>query len=227
MIELKITGDALEVKSEIEKLFNMTSGAPTVLYPTKADEEKAKEVVKSLKEVEVPKIDIVNNSSEKIEVTEIPEVDSRGFPWDERIHASSKAINADGTWRNKRGVDSDLLHTVEAEMMQKTAPADDVVKECVGELIADGKEHETFIDGDTPALPAKEYTDKDVTSSMIKMVTALGAVDGSIISPVTQKVLGKFNASAITDIKEQSDRAEFVRMCEAVADNPSQWETIL
>lgn len=220
MIELKITGDALEVKSEIEKLFNMTSGAPVkVAEPAPVVKIEVKETEELIKQEH--ELDAVEQK--KVQ-DQIPEVDSRGFPWDERIHASSKAINADGTWRNKRGVDSDLLHTVEAELMQKTAPADGIVKECVGELVVDGKEHETFIDGDTPV---KEYTDKDVTSSMIKMVTALGAVDGSIISPVTQKVLGKFNASAITDIKEQSDRAEFVRMCEAVADNPSQWETIL
>lgn len=227
MIELKITGDALEVKSEIEKLFNMTSGTTVALPTTKADDEAIDRLIDKIPNM-FPKGEMEEDDEpmppENDDVT--PAVDSRGFPWDERIHASSKAINADGTWRNKRGVDSDLLHTVEAELMGNADP----VKECVGELIADGKEHETFIEGDKPALPAlpaKEYTDKDVTSSMIKMVTALGAVDGSIISPVTQKVLGKFNASAITDIKEQSDRAEFVRMCEAVADNPSQWETIL
>lgn len=45
-----------------------------------------------------------------------PDVDSRGFRWDERIHAGTKATNADGTWRNKRGVDKALLDSVEAEM---------------------------------------------------------------------------------------------------------------
>ena len=29
-------------------------------------------------------------------------VDSTGTPWDERIHASSKALNSDGTWRTRR-----------------------------------------------------------------------------------------------------------------------------
>lgn len=45
-----------------------------------------------------------------------PDVDSRGLPWDERIHASTKATNGDGSWRNKRGVDKALLEAVEAEL---------------------------------------------------------------------------------------------------------------
>lgn len=45
-----------------------------------------------------------------------PDVDSRGLPWDERIHAGTKATNADGSWRNKRGVDKALLDAVEAEL---------------------------------------------------------------------------------------------------------------
>lgn len=31
-----------------------------------------------------------------------PSTDSTGTPWDERIHASSKALNSDGTWRVRR-----------------------------------------------------------------------------------------------------------------------------
>lgn len=45
-----------------------------------------------------------------------PDVDSRGLPWDERIHASTKATNGDGSWRNKRGVDKALLDQVEQEL---------------------------------------------------------------------------------------------------------------
>lgn len=44
------------------------------------------------------------------------ELDKAGLPWDERIHASSKALKADGYWKNKRGVDPELLKQVEAEL---------------------------------------------------------------------------------------------------------------
>ena len=46
-------------------------------------------------------------------------VDSAGFPWDERIHASSKATISDGTWRQKRGVDAGVLAAVTAELIAK------------------------------------------------------------------------------------------------------------
>ena len=43
-------------------------------------------------------------------------LDKRGLPWDARIHAGTKSINADGTWRNLKGVDKGLLAAVEAEL---------------------------------------------------------------------------------------------------------------
>lgn len=51
-----------------------------------------------------------------------PQTDVLGMPWDERIHASTKATNKDGSWRYKRGVDKDLIETVEAEL-KSPAPA--------------------------------------------------------------------------------------------------------
>jgi hypothetical protein len=43
-------------------------------------------------------------------------VDKSGLPWDGRIHASSKAKNADGSWRGKRGVAPGILAQVETEL---------------------------------------------------------------------------------------------------------------
>lgn len=43
--------------------------------------------------------------------------DNAGLPWDRRIHSESKSINkTDGLWRTKRGVDPELVKTVEAEL---------------------------------------------------------------------------------------------------------------
>jgi hypothetical protein len=46
-----------------------------------------------------------------------PEVDGRGFPWDKRIHSSSKQLLAKkpNGWKPLRGVDPVLVQTVEAE----------------------------------------------------------------------------------------------------------------
>ena len=49
------------------------------------------------------------------------EVDTKGMPWDGRIHARTKAKVADGTWRQKRGVAADLIAQVEAELRAANA----------------------------------------------------------------------------------------------------------
>ena len=46
------------------------------------------------------------------------DLDAKGFPWDNRIHAGTKRKNADGSWTAKRGVDPALVAAVEAELRQ-------------------------------------------------------------------------------------------------------------
>jgi hypothetical protein len=48
-------------------------------------------------------------------------VDSKGMPWDERIHAKTKATNADGSWRYRRGVDDATKASVETELRARSA----------------------------------------------------------------------------------------------------------
>lgn len=224
MIELKITGDALEVKSEIEKLFNMTSGtvlsspAPVVKVEV-TDKEKA--------------LDLAEEHEQKSEVAlkvaeaeEVPEFDKRGMPWDERIHASSKSINADGTWRNKRGIDKETLEAVEKELLS--------VNVSIGEIIIDGKEHTANFEGDTEAAlaePPAEVTFKDVQGALVKAISAMKDVkDASgvpVIGNFSQKLMAKFKVSNINELVNQEDRAEFVEVCNNIISSQDQWETFL
>lgn len=55
--------------------------------------------------------------SEPAEEPFIGDVDAEGMPWDERIHASTKSVVANGTWKLKRGVDQSLVAQVKAELM--------------------------------------------------------------------------------------------------------------
>lgn len=54
--------------------------------------------------------------------------DARGMPYDDRIHASSKTTNKDGSWRYRRGVSDDVIAQVEAQLrgapsgLQQVAP---------------------------------------------------------------------------------------------------------
>lgn len=49
------------------------------------------------------------------------ELDVNGLPWDERIHASSKTRNADGSWRQRRNLSPVTLETVTAELRARAA----------------------------------------------------------------------------------------------------------
>lgn len=69
----------------------------------------------------VPSPDAPIGSSKTVFIPNPPAVaasnlDKAGLPWDERIHASSRAKTADGSWRMKRGVDAALVAQVEAEL---------------------------------------------------------------------------------------------------------------
>lgn len=48
--------------------------------------------------------------------TEAPERDKDGIPWDERIHASTKTTNKDGTWTRRRNTPDDVFDKVMAEL---------------------------------------------------------------------------------------------------------------
>lgn len=49
-------------------------------------------------------------------------LDSKGLPWDERIHASTKTTVADGSWKKKKGInDPALIARVEAELRARVA----------------------------------------------------------------------------------------------------------
>lgn len=49
------------------------------------------------------------------------ELDVNGLPWDERIHASSKTRNVDGSWRQRRNLSPVTLETVTAELRARAA----------------------------------------------------------------------------------------------------------
>ena len=50
------------------------------------------------------------------------ELDIKGVPWDERIHASTKSKVQSGEWKTKRGVDPATIAAVEAEAGDAAAP---------------------------------------------------------------------------------------------------------
>jgi len=53
------------------------------------------------------------------------ELDSKGLPWDSRIHAKTKSKNKDGTWKGLRGTSTKVLDKVQNELktVQELPPA--------------------------------------------------------------------------------------------------------
>lgn len=64
---------------------------------------------------------IENTVSHAVPLSELHAHDADGIKWDARIHSSSRELNKDGTWRKRRGVNTDLVTQVEAEL--RGAPA--------------------------------------------------------------------------------------------------------
>jgi hypothetical protein len=95
-----------------------------------------------------------------------PEHDAVGLPWDERIHAGSKVLNADGTWRKRRGVDDKTVAAVEAELRG-------------GEPKPDATPQPTE---DAAPAPQPIETDANVTEGDVSIVTG---VDMSTPAPRT------------------------------------------
>ena len=56
-------------------------------------------------------------AAEEAPFTEVgTNLDVNGLPWDGRIHASTKTKTVNGAWKNKRGVDKEVLAQVETEL---------------------------------------------------------------------------------------------------------------
>lgn len=51
-------------------------------------------------------------------------VDSKGLPWDARIHAVTQGVNKDGSWRYRRGVEDAQIERIESELRARGGVTD-------------------------------------------------------------------------------------------------------
>lgn len=97
------------------------------------------------------------------------QLDSAGFPWDDRIHSSKKTQKSDGTWTAKKGAAS-LIPTVEAELRAKGYGGG------VGPAVT------------TPVTPAATAP---VVTPVAAHVAPINAPDINISAPVVETVYAK------------------------------------
>lgn len=150
--------------------------------------------------------------------------DSNGLPWDERIHASSKALNADGTWRTKRGVDKALVAQVEAELRSRTTATREITETGVDEegFVTIEPVGEPVITVAPPAPPAPvaplapapspEPAESVPTppagvspfvALMKRVTTAQGA--GKLTQPRVKELLESLDKKSIMDLRTDED----------------------
>jgi hypothetical protein len=106
-------------------------------------------------------------------------LDKSGLPWDERIHASSRAKNADSTWRKKRGIDEGTVALVEAElkalMMLPAAPAPAVpappaaipAPPVSAAVVEDRQSYVTLLSVASAAINAKTLTNEQLSAAVV------------------------------------------------------------
>jgi hypothetical protein len=141
-----------------------------------------------------------------------PDTDANGLPWDERIHSGTKALNADGTWRTKRGVDKALVAEVEAEL-RSTSPealaAEDAEKYASHETAppappAPPAPVETHNLGHAPeAPPAPSSSTSPFVVLMKRVTTAQGA--GKLTAQRVKELLESLDRKSIMDLRTDTD----------------------
>lgn len=141
----------------------------------------------------------------------LPTIDANGLPWDERIHSGTKALNADGTWRTKRGVDKALVAEVEAELRSQGDDPEELerVEEEVKELLA-APPAPPAPPAPAPTAPTPEPAPVAPSSStspfvalMKRVTTAQGA--GKLTAQRVKELLESLDKKSIMDLRTDTD----------------------
>lgn len=153
--------DFSKVEAALDRIFAPMDGSKVVRQQAAQDD--------------MPPAVTVGRAEEAAEMAETdapPTTDKNGLPWDERIHSSNKALNADGTWRRRRGVDDDTVAQVEAELKGEDAP-----EPGAEEQPSEDADLDAMLGGETEA-PKAEYVIVDAAGDkMGAFDTAVGAVE--------------------------------------------------
>jgi hypothetical protein len=108
--------------------------------------------------------------------------DSAGLPWDERIHSRTGSKNADGTWRQKRGVAATVLNAVLSELRARVAP-----EPAAPATPTAAPEPEAAFPWDAPAAPiAPQITHEGLLAQITKAITGGGLSNAGIMGLLSE-----------------------------------------
>lgn len=129
----------------------------------------------------------------------LAEVDSKGMPWDARIHSSSRAKVADGSWKYRRGVTGDEIKRVEAELR---GPAHDDAMDAAALFTAPG------IAPPPPSATSEPDLRKEFAQLMIRVAQAKGA--GKITTEEVTSVLAAHGVPSLPMLSTRLDQVPAV-----------------
>lgn len=136
------------------------------------------------------------------------ELDAKDLPWDKRIHASSHAKVADGTWRMMRGVDAALVVQVEQELRAVQAIPVPVAP-APAEVVAD-----VTPTPPAPAIPVPPPppapTGPMTFAQLMQHITPM-LVSGKLTQPVLQGVVNTLGLPHLAALGARPDLVETVR----------------
>jgi len=148
-----------------------------------------------------------------------PELDSKGLPWDERIHASTKTTTADGTWKFKRGVDKALVVQVANELRAATgavtppppppppAPVTETAAAPTETVAAPPPPPPPAPVTETaapPAPPAVETPTATPFVLLMKRITTMQG-EGKLDTPTRDKLLGDLGFASVVALRGNDD----------------------
>lgn len=195
--------DADDARSVIDQLTNRAVAPQVTTEKTAAPVEQTKTV----EEVKAP-LDPDDAA-----------VDSDGMPWSEAVHASSRAVNTDGTWKARKG-QAAAAKTARAEFKASggnvKAPAGDATEEAPATNGLPGVKTAPGLPG-AENIPTAEPVTFDQFVEKATAVLASEKIDGEGISALYCDVTGETDvaeAAAKLETNETMRRAAVDRLTE-------------
>lgn len=156
------------------------------------------------------------------EPAEQPTTDSKGREWDERIHSSSRATNADGTWRYKRGVDKALVAAIEdgeelpgepqpvasVPPPPPVAPAPTESAEAVATTVADVPPPPPAMTEQAPVVPAAQPSVAPAPGlTFADLMKRIGAAkrDGTLTDAQVSEYCGALGIGGLAELASRPD----------------------
>lgn len=92
------------------------------------------------------------------ESTDLPQADSNGLPWDDRIHSTPATVNADGSWRKRRGVTDEAFAAISAELKGTARPtaAQDAPAPSAGAIAGGASDSDPVVPTPSPSPDAPQ-----------------------------------------------------------------------